>query len=102
MRLHWQALPGDRAGVVQGPSAPVPQYHLRAAEERDLAAAGFVDHDRVPYVRGAAEMDGRRRARDRAVARGAEEIRLQLDRGETFGALRQVGDRAVAGHGVGE
>src|SRR5688572_4843880 len=75
---------------------------LRAAEERDGLAALAVRDDGIPELRRAPEVGGARDALDRPLARRAEEIGLELDGREPVRALRQVGDAAVAGHGVGE
>src|SRR5687767_12309229 len=75
---------------------------LRAAEERDGLAALAVRDDGIPELRRAPKVGGARNALDRALARRAEEIGLELDGREPVRALRQVGDAAVAGHGVGQ
>ena len=49
-----------------------------------------------------AEMVGAALAADRAVARGRQEVALQLDGGEVLRPIGQVGDARVAGSRVGE
>src|SRR2546425_11921410 len=79
-----------------------PQNHLRAAKDRDARAAPFEAYCGIPYLRGAAQMHGRRAADDRAIACGAEEVRLELYGGEAARALRQARHAAVAAARVGE
>src|SRR5688572_29419962 len=75
---------------------------LRAAEERDGLAAPAVHNDGIPELRRAPEVGGARDAFNGAIARRAEEVGLELDGREGIRAVRQVGDAAVAGDGVGE
>src|SRR5437773_11238774 len=79
-----------------------PQNHLRAAEERDPSPASLDTNRRIPDLRGAPQMHGRRAADDRAIARGAEEVGFELDGGEAARALRQARHAAVAAARVGE
>src|SRR5688572_31673542 len=51
----------------------LPQNHLRAAEQRDLAPARLAGDHRVPDLGGAAEVHRGGAAGDMALARGAEE-----------------------------
>src|SRR5436190_7118733 len=79
-----------------------PEDHLRAPKERDRGAA-FLNADHcVPDLRRAAKVHGGGAAENRAVSRGAEEVRLQLEGGEAARALRQVRDAAVAAARVRE
>src|SRR5256885_17076112 len=79
-----------------------PEPHLRAAEGGDARPAPF-DADRgVPDLRGAPEVQRRRAADNRALARRAEEVGLQLDGGEAARAFGQRGDAAVAAARVGQ
>src|SRR6266542_440586 len=78
------------------------QDHLRAPEERDRTSIGMARDDGVPDLRRAAEMRGLRDAGDRAVARRAQEIALELDGREVVGAFGQVRDAAVAACRIGE
>src|SRR5438094_144712 len=57
---------------------------------------------RIPDLRGTAKVQRRRAADDRAVARGAEKVRLQLDGREAARPRGQRGDAAVAGARVGQ
>ncbi len=57
---------------------------------------------RVPDLRRPAAVHEPRLALDRPLARAAEEVRLQLDRGEAGRSLGQVEDAAVAARRVGE
>ena len=71
------------------------QQQLRAAEEGQLLA-GLVRHGRVPDLRRASAVHQSRLARERALERRAEKVRLQLDRREAGGAFGKGRDAAVA------
>src|SRR5205809_985903 len=71
------------------------QKQLGAAEERQLPAVGC-GQDGVPELRRPAAVDESCLARERPFPRRAQEVRLQLDRREARGALRQAEDAAVA------
>src|SRR2546430_350435 len=81
---------------------PGPEHHLRTAKQRDPGAAALERDTRIPDLRRAPQMDWRREAQDGAVARGAEEVRLQLDLREAACACRQQRDAAVAAARVGQ
>src|SRR5215218_5725829 len=76
--------------------------HLRAAEERELFAALRIGDGSVPHLRGAPAVGELRLALNDAFVFRAEEVALQLYRGEAFGALGQVHEAAVATGGVGK
>src|SRR5262245_769036 len=73
-----------------------PQDHLGAPEERDPRPAAFDADLGVPHLGRAAEVHRPCLALDGAVPGGADEVGLQLDRGEAARALGQVRDAAVA------
>ncbi|KGX49713.1 hypothetical protein Y027_5648 [Burkholderia pseudomallei TSV5] len=79
-----------------------PEDHLRAAERREQLVRLAMPDGRVPDLRRAAAVDRARVADDRAVACGAHEIALQLERAETGRALRQAREASVAARGIGE
>src|SRR5688572_1167868 len=82
--------------------SPGVQEQLRAAEQRDRLT-GRLDGDlRVPDLGGAAGVGPLRDACEGAVQGGAEEVRLQLDRGEADRTVRTIRERPVAATGVGE
>eukprot|EP01036_Dinobryon_divergens_P038918 gene38919-51164_t len=71
-----------------------------AAEQRDRLARFAVRDDRVPHLRGAAEVGGLGHAVDGAFQRRAQVVALELDGGEPAGLFWQVGHAAVATTGV--
>src|SRR5688572_22214536 len=72
------------------------ENHLSAAEERDGLPGIAVGHDRIPHLRRASTVSRLRHAIDRALARGAQVIGLELDGGEPGRAFGQARDAAVA------
>src|SRR3954468_7981741 len=79
-----------RTGCLLGP-----EHHLRAAEYGDTGVAALDADHRIPDLRRAAKMQRFRTADDGPFARGAEEVRLQLDGGETLRAFRQRRPAAI-------
>ena len=92
----------ERVSAVARYSAFGQRIDLRAAEERDLLAVRLARDLRVPHLRRVAQVHRPRHGDDRAFARGAEEVGLELDRREVLRALGQVRDAAEARRGVGE
>ena len=88
-RPAWSAAAAPRVGRS-------PQDQLRAAKQRHATFAG-TEHRHRPDVGGPPEMVGAALAADRAVARGRQEVALQLDGGEVLRPIGQVGDAGVAG-----
>src|SRR5258706_9721576 len=80
----------------------LPQNHFPAPAERNPGPARLICYHGVPNLGGPPEVHRRRAAADRALAGGADEVRLELDRRESPCAFRQVGEAAVAAARVGE
>src|SRR5262249_17863799 len=77
------------------------EQELRAAEERNRLARVVGDRG-VPDLRRAASVNELPLTTKRAVTRGSEEVRLQLDGREARPPLRERGHAAVAADGVRE
>ena len=78
------------------------QHELRAAKERERTLVVSGEHGRVPDVRRAAEVDGASLAPKEPLASRAQEVRLQLDRGEAGRAVWEVRDARIPHARVGE
>lgn len=91
-----------RSELLAGTTCGSVEDELGAAEESQ-GAAGLVGGDGgVPHLDGASPMTQRRLGGDGPLQQGAGVVRLQLDGGETGGALGEAGDAAEAGGGVGQ
>ncbi len=75
---------------------------MRAAEQGDGFACGFVGDGGVPYLGVFAQVNGGGGGDDGAVAGCSQVVGFELDGGEAAGTFGQAAAAAVAARGVGQ